>query len=350
MTETLFHAYMPLILWTSLGLFICKFLPQWLPRLLGRGLYWIGVPVELFILARQSQSSEFSTGNGLPLLASIVTLGTLVLGLSVAFLILSVWKHLPFQKPNAETQRASDAENLPKIFFLSPHPRIPLSSSQALSPRTQGSFILAAVLGNTGFVGLAIAPFLINSDAMSWAVLYSITHNVTGPYGLGVVIASHFSHSQKASNCWWMQLREVLTVPSLWAFIFGCLTSGVPLPKVIESGLQSSVSIVIALAFLLTGIRLAQLQGWKSIKLGVAPAIIKACIIPLLVGIATTFLLGLSGDRRLAMVLMSGMPSAFAGLILAEEYNLDRDLIASSIILSTLLLLLMLPVWILLFS
>jgi malate permease and related proteins len=344
MTETLFHAYMPLILWTSLGLFICRLLPNWLPRLLGRGLYWIGVPLELFTLARQTQVGEFNSGNGLPLLAPIVTLGTLVLGLFVAFLILSVWKNLPSQKLNTETIRRSE--------FLSSSPCLPfpVSSSQALSPQTQGSFILAAVLGNTGFVGLAIAPFLINSDAMSWAVLYSITHNVAGPYGLGVVIASYFSHSQKASNRWWMQLREVLTVPSVWAFVFGCLTSGVPLPKVIESGLQGSVNIVIALAFLLTGIRLAQLQGWKSIKLGVVPAIIKACIIPLLVGIATTFLLGLSGDRRLAMVLMSGMPSAFAGLILAEEYNLDRDLIASSIILSTLLLLLMLPVWILLFS
>ncbi len=50
------------------------------------------------------------------------------------------------------------------------------------------------------------------------------------------------------------------------------------------------------------------------------------------------------------MVLMSGMPSAFAGLILAEEYNLDRDLIASSIIISTVLLLLMLPLWVLLFG
>ncbi len=330
MTETLFHAYTPLILWTILGLFIFRFLPEWLPHQLGRGLYWVGVPIQLFTLARQSQLSEYTSGTSLPLLASIVTLGTLAVGLVVASLVLWGWKLFLSHK-----SKVSFSE-LPKYYGLD-------SSSQ-------GSFILAAVLGNTGFVGLAIAPFLINSDTLSWAVLYSITHNVTGPYGFGVVIASYFSHSQEASHRWWMQLREVLTVPSLWAFLFGYLTYKVPLPEVVESGLQGSVGIVIACAFLLTGIRLAQLRGWKSIKIALLPAFIKTCILPLLVGLATTFLLGLSGDRRLAMVLMSGMPSAFAGLILAEEYNLDHDLIASSIIISTLLLLLMLPLWILIFG
>jgi len=48
--------------------------------------------------------------------------------------------------------------------------------------------------------------------------------------------------------------------------------------------------------------------------------------------------------------LMSGMPSAFAGLILAEEYELDRDLIASSIALSTGALLMTIPLWLGLFA
>jgi malate permease and related proteins len=49
-------------------------------------------------------------------------------------------------------------------------------------------------------------------------------------------------------------------------------------------------------------------------------------------------------------VLMSGMPSAFAGLIIAEEYDLDRELIACSIALSTVALLVTVPLWIGLFG
>ncbi|ARV60350.1 transporter [Nostocales cyanobacterium HT-58-2] len=329
MTETLFHAYAPLILWTSLGLLIFKFLPQWFPRLLGRCLYWFGVPLELLALARQRGFNEFAGEVSLPILAPIITLGVLVLGLVMTSLILKGWKLLLSDKLKPYSA---------KLF-----PPYLLDSSSS------GSFVISAVLGNTGFVGLAIAPSLVSSDGVNWAVLYSITHNVIGTYGFGVVIASYFSHSQQ-QNRWWMQLRDVLSVPSLWAFLFGYLTRSVQLPEIIESGLQGSVNIVIACAFLLTGIRLAQLQGWKSLKLAFVPAFLRVFLTPLLVGLATTLFFGLSGSPRLAMVLMSGVPTAFAGLILAEEYNLDRDLITSSIIISTLLLLLVLPLWILVFG
>ena len=47
---------------------------------------------------------------------------------------------------------------------------------------------------------------------------------------------------------------------------------------------------------------------------------------------------------------MAGMPTAFAGLILAEEYELDRELIASSIVLTTGTLLLTIPLWLVLFG
>jgi hypothetical protein len=318
MAETLFNAYTPLIVWTSLGLFIFRFLPQWFPRILGRGLYWIGIPLELLALARQNNLSQFSNGD-LPLLVPIITLGALLLSLGAALLVLWGWNYF-----------FSESIKGIKIDFPS-----------------RGSFLLAAVIGNTGFVGLAIAPTLVNVDALNWAVTYSVTHNVIGTYGFGVLIASYFSHFK---NSWWTQLRDVLTVPPLWAFIIGTLTQGVKLPQIVESGLQNSVGIIIACAFLLTGIRLAQLQGWKSLRLALIPAIMRVFVTPLLVGLTTTLFLGLSGDRRLAIVLMSGVPSAFAGLILAEEYNLNRDLIASSILLSTVLLLLTLPLWIVLFG
>ncbi len=36
-----------------------------------------------------------------------------------------------------------------------------------LNSCSQASFLIAAVLGNTGFIGLAIAPFLIDSHAVN---------------------------------------------------------------------------------------------------------------------------------------------------------------------------------------
>jgi predicted permease len=307
MAEMLFNAYLPLILWTGIGILTVRWLPVNLPRLLGRTLYWVGVPWEILALARQTDFSQAIA------LVPVVTIAAIGIGLLLAFLGLRLLQ----QQPS------------------------PLSRSE------QGSFLIAAVIGNTGFVGLGLVPALIRPSALGWAVFYSVTQNIVGTYGLGVLLASYFGRPQ-ALNAWWVQLRDVLTVPSLWAFVLGSLTRSLPLPVAAEVGLQAALWFVIPGAFLLMGMRLSQLQSWNSLRVGLLPALLKAIGLPLCVGLGTT-LLGLSGDPQRAIVLMAGMPSAFAGLILAEEYDLDRTLIASSIALSTLLLLGTIPLWLLLF-
>jgi hypothetical protein len=341
-TETLLQAYTPLILWVGLGLVLFRFLPDALPRLLGRILYWFGVPLEILALARRT---DFSAGIGL---ASGVMALALGVGLVLAGSSLLLGKRL---------EQAASPEGLGRLQ----------------QPSCQGSFLLSAMIGNTGFIGLAIAPLLVSDRALNLVVFYSVTHNIIGTYGLGVFLASYFGRSvgtagrQKqeeegetninsatapspltalnpSQNRWWIQIRDVLTVPTLWAFILGYLTRSLALPTVIESGLQASLWFVIPAAFLLMGIRLGQIQGWSSLRLALVPACIKVVALPGLVGIGTT-LAGLPTASRLALVLMSGMPTAFAGLILAEEYDLDREIIASSILLSSVTLLLMIPLW-----
>jgi malate permease and related proteins len=74
------------------------------------------------------------------------------------------------------------------------------------------------------------------------------------------------------------------------------------------------------------------------------PTCIKMLLVPLLTGIGLT-LIGFSGEARLALVLMAGMPINSANLILAEKYDLDRELSASSVLLSTIVLPFLVPLW-----
>jgi hypothetical protein len=62
------------------------------------------------------------------------------------------------------------------------------------------------------------------------------------------------------------------------------------------------------------------------------------------VGLGATWL-GLSGASRLVLVLMAGTPTGLSVLILAEVYDLDRELLTSTIAMTFAGLLLMLPVW-----
>lgn len=341
MAGTLFDAYLPLVLWTGLGLIAFRFVPQAFARLLGRSLYWVGVPWQILALARQTDYVQ-TLG-----LAPAVTITALVLGLMLAWVSLQTYQRRLARSPLAAIAMTPLATLPTEETIASIDTMLPGSAQAGLSRPQRGSFILAATIGNTGFVGLGLVPALIDPAALGWAVFYSVTHNIIGTYGIGVFLASYYGRSQQ-QNHWWVQWRDVLTVPSLWAFAIGSLTRSIALPDAAEQCLYASRWFVIPSAFLLMGIRLSQLHGWKSIQPALLPTLLKMVILPIAVGIGTT-LLGLSGDARLALVLMSGMPSAFAGLILAEEYELDRELIASSIALTTIALLFTIPLWLLLF-
>jgi malate permease and related proteins len=307
MIHPLLQAYTPLICWTGLGALSVRFLPSAVPYWLGRGLYWVGVPIELFSLARQTIFDERAG------LAPTITIASLLLGLSLSWLSIQIGQRLQADLP-------------------------PLGSG------LKGSFLISSMLGNTGFIGLAIVPFFVSATDLSWAVLYSVTQNVIGTYGLGVLVSSYYGRQGIDAPTWWTQLKNLLCVPSLWGFAVGSVTRSVPLPEFVEAGLHGSIWVVIPGAFILMGIRLSQIQGWQSLKLALVPALVKTIVMPTVVGVAIT-MMGMSGSPRLALVLMSGMPSAFAGLILSEEYNLDRNLVASSIIVSTAIFLVMIPVW-----
>lgn len=329
MIENLFHAYTPLITWISLGLLISRFIPDSFLKLLGQTLYWVGVPLQLLVLARHTNLSD---GGLIPGVATGVLL------LSIALALLAWWLLQWFM--NRKVQPEQTSLDLP----------LNTSFSNFTSPgrSTLGSFILATILGNTGFVGLTLTQVLTSPDNNDWAVLFSVTNNVVGTYGIAVLIASYFGNKE-TKNHWWTQLWDLLTVPSLWTFFIGLNTQVVKLPTVIELGLDRAVWVVIAFALLLVGLRLGRMKNWKSLEIASIASILKVFIVPALVGIGATYL-GVTGEKRLILVLMSGTPTGLSVLILAEVYELDRNLLASSIALTFVGLFLALPLWLVWFG
>lgn len=353
MNDSLVQAYLPLLIWPGLGLILFKFLPDQFPRWLGRGLYWVGVPLEIFALAHQT---NFSQDTGLAPLYTLLALG---LGLGLALLGLQgvVWyvsRSNSLESPDSPAR--SDLPDGPEAPEDADHPVALKPSSRLDSTATvgwqsrsrQGSFVISAMISNTGFVGLAIVPAFVSAPYLGWVVFFSVTNNVLGTYGIGVWLASYFGRGFHAQSRW-QQLKDVLTVPSLWAFGLGYSSHRWEFPPLAETALHSSIWVVIPVALLLMGMRLSQLQGWESLKLALVPSLIKILVLPALVG-GVAITAGLPHDASLTLVLMSGMPSAFAGLILAEEYELDRELMASSIALTTLGLLFTIPIWLVLFG
>jgi predicted permease len=319
MIETLFKAYTPLFTWIGLGLILSRFSSDKLAKWLGQSLYWVGVPLQLLILARHT-----NTANG----GLIPFLGLAVLLLSLVLALLTWWFWQWFNKIKTEQKSVEVTESLRKASL--------------------GSFILATILGNTGFVGLTLTQVLTGPENNDSAVLFSVTSNVVGTYGIAVLIASYFGQ-RATENHWWIQFRDIATVPSLWTFFIGLNTQFVQLPAVIESGLNQAVWVVIALALLLVGLRLGTIKEYQNLDVAIMASILKVLIIPLLVGLGATYA-GIIDEQRLVLVLMSGTPTGLSVLILAEVYDLDRNLLASSIALTFIGLFLVLPLWLIWFS
>jgi malate permease and related proteins len=348
MVETLFQAYSPLIFWVGLGLLSLRVLPQSVPRLLGRSLYWLGVPWQIFALARYT-NLQGDVG-----LVPLITVSTLLFGIVLAWSVVQVLnqlalrsdEELPIDAPITDLVLAKADEGAVGEI-AQPTWWEKITALPQYNRNQQGSFILAGMLGNTGFVGLGILPDLISPENMSWAIFFSLTQNLIGTYTIGVLVASHFGGASAESR-WWGLVRNVLFVPSLWAFGLGYSTRSWVAPEWLDAIGKGWYYWVIPASFLLMGMRLGSMEGWQSVQRAIGPVFLKLLLLPLFVALGTT-LLGVTGEPRLALVMMSGMPCAFAGLILAEEYDLDRDLAASSIALSTIGLLIMIPVWLLVF-
>lgn len=310
-------------------------------KLLGRILYWLGVPLQIFFLARQSSFEQIVW------LPPIVTVIVLLSGLTIALLVLRLFKY------SLTSDRFQDK------LAIQPNSSLVVRSSFLISSLIQpdsivsstkfgaGSFILASILGDTGFIGLALIPPLIDRSYWSWVVLYGVTHNILGSYGLGVTIANYYSYSKK-NDSWLSKLQKLLVLPSLWAFAYGCTSQNLPFPQPIETAISKAVLLVVPGAFILIGMQVGKLQHWQNLQTGIFPAIIKMLILPGITGLWLTFL-GMEGDSRLVLVLMSSMPTAFASIILAEAYNLDRQIAASSVLISTLFLPIILFLWLTIF-
>lgn len=230
-----------------------------------------------------------------------------------------------------------------------------LFTTYILGPRrsvvtsTRRSFQLSSYVGNTSFIGFPVVLLLpqLGPSYFGIAVLYDIFGTVLGGYGLGTWIATR-GDKEDTNGSWRSAIVKTSQLlyknPSLLAFGTGLLLKSVELPETISTILSVIAWGSIMLALLTMGMRIEQLSGSGSFQLPLKAVLIKMVAVPVIVGALLTAT-GFSGPERLILVLQSGMPCAFATLVLAENFNLDRAFTVQTLIISNLILLFTLPIW-----
>lgn len=294
--------YLPLIAWVVLGVWLGRILPRHVPLALGKGLFWVGVPISIFTFLRQADLT------GSVWVAPVVAWGAVALGTGLG------WAWL--RRPGGVT-----------------------------TAPTQGSFLLSTMVGNTGYLGYPVTLALVGPKYFAWALFYDTLGSTLAAYGLGVAIASAHSQTRPRSQD---ILRQTLTNPGLLSFGLGLVARQVEFPQPVEQTLRVIAWIVIALSLLLLGMRLGQLTSWRSLQLASVGLSIKMVIVPLVLGLLL-IPLKLPAAAHLVIVMQMGMPPAFATLVLTEAFDLDRELIVTTLALGSIGVLLTLPLWVTLF-
>lgn len=310
MTKIL-ELYVPLVGLVLLGLILGGKLPSAIPTYLGQFLFWIGVPISITAFLRQADLS------GPIWIAPVFAWVAILLGAGLA------WAWINWQAYLQKT--------VPKPSWSQP---------------AQGSFLLAAMVGNTGYLGYPVTLAFVGTQYFAFALFYDLLGTTLGAYGLGVALAARFGRGAQSHR----QLAQAILInPALWSFGFGLGFRHVPLPRLAEVSLHRLAWTIVALSLVLIGMRLSQLNSWHSLPRASISLGIKMLLVPLILG-SSLSLFGVTGSPQMVIVLQMAMPPAFATLVLAEAYNLDRDLAVTSLAVGSAGLLVTLPIWLWLFG
>ncbi len=336
----LLQLYIPLVLWVGLGVVLGRMLPESVAHRLGRGLFWVGVPLGIAIFLRQADLT------GDTWLAPVVCWAAVLSGAAIA------WGWIKRQSQHSLTSKSSTSKSSTSKSSTSKSSTSKPSTSKSWSSSTQGSFLNASMFGNTGYLGYPVTLALVGPQYFGWAVFYDTLGSTLAVYGIGVAMASNFGDNpmlEEQPNHMRRTLKAVIKNPALWGFAAGIAFQRVELLDSVERVLQGMAWTVIALSLALLGMRLSRVPFRANLTKATASLGIKMLIVPLLVG-GVVSTLGITGAPRLVLVLQSAMPPAFATLILAEAYNLDRDLTVTNLAIGSIALLLTIPIWLALFG
>jgi|GEM_PF-187237 len=216
-----------------------------------------------------------------------------------------------------------------------------VAKAMNLNKRTTGGLMMAAVFGNTGFLGypITMAAFPQNSQAIATAVIVDQFGMTIPLFSIGIAIAAGFG-SGKVDRWQWLSFAKT---PLFISVVMALILRGVPLPKFLTETINMLGAATIPMAMISLGLS-ASASSMKAIKAPFAVAFLaKMVAMPLLVYIITS-MLGIHGVVQKATILEAAMPTAVMAGVLSTRYGANGPFVSGSAILMTISSVITIPV------
>jgi malate permease and related proteins len=204
-----------------------------------------------------------------------------------------------------------------------------------------GALICTVTFVNTGYLGYPVVVALLGEHALSHAVAYDQV--ISGPlvFTAGFAIGAAFGSGPEVSAA--QRARNFLTRnPPLIAALAGLLVPAAWAPHVLVSASHVVVDVLLVVGFFVVGVYLSSERREDHTRLLEPPdrrvvlaLLLRFAVNPVLLGLVSLAGVGIPS----AYLLQALMPSGINSLIIGHAYGLDQRLIATVIVWSTLLVL-----------
>jgi malate permease and related proteins len=214
-----------------------------------------------------------------------------------------------------------------------------LGAQMRLAPTIASALLLSTAFSNSGNLGLSVTEFAFGKDAVAFALICFVADNIM-MNSVGVYLAARGrTPAREAAS-------QVLRNPAIYALPLGLAVSQFHwvLPVPLMRGLEMLSRAAVPTMLIVLGMQLAVLpfdrSYWKLIGLASAVRLIVAPVLAALL----TIPLGLTGVPRQVSILEAAVPAAVTANIIASRYDTEPNLVAGSVLVSSLLSLIIITI------
>jgi malate permease and related proteins len=199
-----------------------------------------------------------------------------------------------------------------------------------------GTFLQSSQHGNLGYIGLAVAYYLLGADGLTAASILAgfmmLLQNFLSVLGLEI-----FYQGPERKHKTWFLIKKVVGNPVVLSALAGILFSvlRIPLPIIADRGLKIISDMSLPLALLIIGGSLSFGLIRSHLKLAVGAGILKLLFLPAL-GLLLCEGLRVPTAQFLPGLILLGSPTATVTYVMASEMQGSTDLASAAVTMNTL--------------
>ncbi len=200
------------------------------------------------------------------------------------------------------------------------------------------ALLLVVMFVNGGNYGLTLNRLRYGEAGLARAIVFFVVSTIL-VFTVGVFIAS----MGKAS--WQASLVRLFRLPAFYAVVLAVVVYSfdIPVPGPLLRGIELAGAGAIPVMLVVLGMQIADLRDIGRVWMAVPATMLRLMVAPVVAVILATWF-SLEGLNRSTSIIEASMPTAVVTTILAVEFDVRPSLVTSTVVLTTLLSALTLPV------